>query len=430
MTTRLPPADLAFVCVFLTAFACPASAQVSGASGAEFTVDLDVSSSEIRRNVALLTTAAEIVNRAADFGLDHLFTAGDGRAPRKILWRLGRLWFVNLPVAALTHGAAHDAGHVARGHEAGFRTLSIDIVQWPWPVPIAQSVEYPEPTEGELPPAALMPVIGGGEQAAHVQEALLTERIYSRDRADYFDWVLLAYAQLDAPVYAAWDLDRRRFRDQSTLFAGDQPLGDFVVFALLLAEQQDRGGPLKGAASQMDLVRRNADRLRRAAWLNLADFALWAGVTRVAQYVITGERTSVNPTLSIGKWRLVPGAYSTLSSLGPEKGIDVRFVTTRYLPGLEVRWIDTPADTRLWAAGFTLRARNRPRFLPEVRTDLWQRPGRRAGLRLEAGGRGALTIARRVFDASFQVGYKSEGYLADAPMRAGLLGSFGVAVKF
>src|SRR5207244_3057525 len=101
------------------------------------------------------------------------------------------------------------------------------------------------------------------------------------------------------------------------------------------------------------------------------------------------------------------------------------------LHGVQLRWIDTPTNQRLWGLGFNLRGRNNiPRFLPEVHGDVWQRAGRRPGVRLELGGRVPMSLARRAFDASLQVGYKSEGYLADAPMKAGVLASLGVALKF
>ncbi len=394
-------------------------------------VDVEISSSEIERNAALMATAAQVGNAAADLGLDALFGRPAERTVGQALRRLGQLWLVNMPIASLAQGRAHDFGHIARGHELGLVTESIEILQWPWPIPIAQSVEH---GGGLATDYETLAIFGGGEHGSHVQQELLLDRIYSRDRANYFDWVLFAYAQLDAPVYAWWDLRRERLTDEAIDFAispdfdaiSDQRamLGDYGQFAISMTRIETNGYQDGG------FVREYADRLRQAVWMNVIDFSLWAGVARVADYVITGKRDAPIPLLKVGRIGFVPGAYSNLSSDGPEKGVRLRMVTPRYLPHVEVRWIDSVSKRRLWGVGAGLRTRSTARFGPELRTDLWQRDGQGAGFRFEAGVRRQLTVGKRPLDASFRIGYKSEGYLADAPRKSGPLASFGVAMRF
>jgi hypothetical protein len=392
-------------------------------------VDVEISSSEIERNAAIMATAAEVGNAAADLGLDALFGRPDERKLGQALRRLGQLWFVSLPIASLAQGRAHDFGHIARGHEIGVVTESIEILQWPWPIPIAQSAER---GGGMVTDYERLAIFGGGEQGSHVQQELLLDRIYSHDQANYFDWVLFAYAQLDAPVYAWWDLRRERLTDAaidiatSPDFEGDRRavLGDYGQFAISMTSID--ANEYSGTAR----VRRYADSLKRAVWMNLLDFSLWAGVARAADYVITGDRNVPIPVLKIGRLALVPGAYASLSSDGPEKGVRVRMVTSRYLPHVDVRWIDTVSNRRLWGIGAGLRTRSTARLGPELRTDLWQRDGKGAGFRLEVGARRQLTVGKHPLEASFRVGYKSEGYLSDAPLKAGPLASLGVGMRF
>lgn len=394
-------------------------------------VEVEVSSSEIERDAALTATAAQVGNAAADLGLDALFGKPDGHRVGPVLRRLGQLWLVSMPIASLAQGRAHDFGHVARGHELGIETDSIKILQWPWPIPIAQSAET---GSGVATDYETLAIFGGGQQGSHVQQELLLDRIYRRERANYFDWVLFAYAQLDAPVYAWWDLRRERLTDQAIemalnpdLFgASDRRavLGDYGQFAISMTRIDTNG--YADAAH----VRPYADSLRRAVWMNVLDYSLWAGVVRVADYVMTGDRDAPIPVLKIGGVAFVPGAYANLSSDGPEKGVRVRIVTPRYLPHVDVRWIDSSTTRRLWGIGAGVRTRSTARFGPELRTDLWQRDGKGAGFRLEAGARGQVTAGKHPLETSFRVGYKSEGYLADAPRKAGPLVSLGVAMRF
>jgi len=370
---------------------------------------------------ALFLAAGQAVNRAADLGLDAAFGRTDTRRGRDVIARLGRIWFVNLPIAALTHGAIHDAGHFARHGEFTDEPGRRVIEQWPWPVPITVSAEYfapPGSPDTEFDDG--LAVLGGGEQASTLTKQRLADQIYRRDTAGYFDWMVLTYASLDYPVYAWTDLSR----------GIQQRDGDFRQYA---TEMTYLSPPLQigsRVTQRLEYHLRTEDRLRHDAWLNLADFSLWQGVARVGRYVATGERRTTNGTLSIGGVRFVPSAYATLSSFGPERGADVRLVSSVLLTHLNVRRITTPMNESLWGTGVALRSRDPHRFLPEGNLDVWQRTGKEPGFRLEAGTTRTLTIAGRPMETSIRLGYKTEGYLLDAPQRATVLAAVTVSGRF
>jgi hypothetical protein len=394
------------------------SALVSNGPSAPTEIELELSNSAIHRYTGLFAAAGETLNWGADLGLDALVGANSERRPRDLLARLGRLWFVNLPIASLTHVASHDYGHFARADEAGFHTRALRVTHWPWPIPLTGSVESAGPRPA---PSVQLSELGGGEQAVYTLKQTLTDKIYSANTANYFDWLVLGYAALDYPMYAWSDLSPSSLTSFDAFFR-TQP-GDFRQYVLALAE-------IESGEIKIRTVREYANGIRRDAWLNLADYALWAGFARVGAYVVTGSRQTTNPAIRIGALRIVPGAHATLSSLGPEKGVDVRLLTSAYLSHLDVRAIALPSGRHLWGSGVTMRSRETSRFLPEARADIWQRPTEGPGFRFEAGARHELPAFGGRLDASFHVGYKSAGYLADAPERAGILLSLSGTLRY
>jgi hypothetical protein len=410
------------IVLFVLGAALPVSAQVSNGPSAPSEIELEISNSAIRRYAGLFAAAGETLNWGADLGLDALVGENSERRPRDLLARLGRLWFVNLPIASLTHAASHDYGHFARGDEAGFHTRAIRVTHWPWPIPLSGSVEGDGEVDGPRPdPSVQLPILGGGEQGAYTLKQTLTDRIYSTNTADYFDWLVLGYAALDYPMYAWSDLSPSSLASFEAFFR--TPPGDFRQYVLALDE-------IESGEIKIRTVREYSTGIRRDAWLNLADYALWAGFARVGEYVVTGSRRTTNPAVRIGAVRVVPGAHATLSSLGPEKGIDVRLLTSAYLSHLDVRAITLPSGRHFWGGGVTMRSRETSRFLPEARADIWQRPTEGPGSRFEVGARHEIPAFGGRLDGSFHVGYKSAGYLSDAPERAGILLSFSGAVRF
>src|SRR5690349_10375653 len=96
---------------------------------------------------------------------DRALGRTEGSGASRTLVGLAKLWLVNLPIAALAHGIAHDYGHFARLDEQSIHARHRHISQWPWPVPITISDE--DFAGGErLAPERLLAVSGGGEQAS------------------------------------------------------------------------------------------------------------------------------------------------------------------------------------------------------------------------------------------------------------------------
>lgn len=425
----------------LVALGCAPSvrAQSTAAVDTAAGISVEVSTSDMVRRTAIFISAGQVLNRATDAGLDAAIGKSDGRGTRGILTRLGRLWFVNLPIAALAQGAAHDSGHIARWAEFSDEPVRRHIKQWPWPIPIAVSVEYVdiEPPLGVSGAPRARAVIAGGEQGSTLTKQRLGDEIYRHDTATYFDWVLLAYSSLDYPVYAWTDL-----RQRNTV------AGDFSQYSEDITVKNPPPGVALTGDAYFDYVaadaRRKSDRLRHDAWLNLIDFSLWQSIQRVGRYVATGERSTRNAAISVRGVGVVPAAYGTLTSLGPERGMDLRFIATSFLTRVNLRCTTDPSDlTRrnlprltassdrlLWGSGLALRSRDSHRFLPEATIDVWQRPDKSAGIRIEAGTMHALTIAGRPWEASVRLGYKSEGYLLDAPQRATPLASVRLSARF
>lgn len=380
-------------------------------------VDLEFATSELPRRVGLYTAMGEAANRGADVALDKLLGPHEGSSRSGIALRLGRLWFVNLPIAALSAAASHNAGHFARMNEVSNEDHFLRVTQWPWPIPLVGTIEW----GGTLlvTPLDERSVFGGGEQGSRVAHDRLADKIYASERADYFDWVLLAYASLDFPAYAWTDLRPSHFSSLDTLFNSGR--ADFSNYVLSVA----------GDYWEPDLaaIDRHASEIRHSAWLNLADLALWSAVGRTAQYVATGERSTKGLVLPIGRYRIVPGAYASLATPGLERGVDVRVVGDGYLTHVNLRRTSLASGGR-WAAGLGVRPRLNAKLKPEGQLDLWQQLDAGPGFRVEVGARGPLRTGSQPFTTSFRIGYKTKGYLADAPYRATLLASISTTIRF
>ena len=370
----------------------------------------------------------EAANRGADLALDRAFTDTRGNGATKIAWRLGRLWFVSMPIASFAHGGAHDGGHFARDDEIVGGGHSRTIVRWPWPVPLLVTTEhsngYDEVHWSEAPASAYLAPIGGGEQGALALRRRLVDAAYTRGDLGYFDAALLAYATLDFPFYAWTDLRGTPFTSESRFYEGTP--GDFRQYA---EAEACVGLPLRQAPSLADM-NRFAGQIRRSAWLNLADTALWSSLHRTFRYVATGEASGSIATIRLGGLRLAAGAYATLGSTGLERGIDVRVQQVSRVIRLNVRSVAVPNGPLRWGGGVALLPRARGGIRPMAQVDVWQGLDHGTGARVEAGLRRTFRKGEQPFDTGFRIGYKSEGYLADAPTGRGVLGSIFTTVRF
>jgi hypothetical protein len=177
-------------------------------------------------------------------------------------------------------------------------------------------------------------------------------------------------------------------------------------------------------------VRANATTLRHGVWLNLADYSLWAGMWQTITYVLTGSERLSNPALSVAGLRLIPGAHFTITPIGMEKGIDVRAVLPRQLIRTGIRWTSTPSGQTLWGGTIAVVPRSERSLSFRLVTDVWQRERMSAGFRIEAGPEYTRPGNHRFAGLAASVGYKTSGYLAGTPFRAGMVGSIGPRFRF
>lgn len=390
---------------------------LSAQSPARPEVEFNVGNSAIRRTNGLVLGAAQLANIGADVALDKLFGNTTGPSPGKVAGRLARLWLVNLPIAALANGIAHDYGHVGRLDELGARTHTRHVEIWPWPIPITISRE-PAPQDRLFTSNELLSVFGAGIQASTSMRNNITDKILLGDSADYFDYAMLGYAIFDYTGYAWWDLRNRAGRP-------DVPratTGDFSAYTQTL-------GLFETPAARADAGEREVSGFKIASWLNLLDYSLYAAIRGTWDYVHDGHRSSDIRTLRFGGLKLVPGLRASLTPLGPERTLDVRVVLERYLSTFEVRRIATPTRGTAWGVGAGLKSRDVTRFTPEARIDLAEQGDHSRMFRFEIGLRGPVPGTGGHLLAAPSVGFKTTGYLADMPERSGGIVNLAVTLR-
>jgi hypothetical protein len=421
---------IARISIGVLAWASVAQAQCRSNASATF---FDLSTAELQRKVVVFTAIGTAVNRFADVAIDHLVCdrqSGSGRNERVrgVAIRLARLYFVNLPIAALTEGVGvHGAGHFVQAHQNGLTGEGRHVDRWPWPLPVVKVREFVGITR-ELPVddvTTVLSLVAGGEEGASVLEDNTLERLYGSHKTNYFDWVLLAYAKLDSATYALVDLRPRYF---SSFPAFDNPSdrpGDFRQFAVQFAALKMTSQGADGAS--IEDTRKIGDKLRKNALLQLADFGLWASVFRVATYV-AGAEGSTPPAISIGPVRFVPKFYAALRPVGIERGISSIILLKEAVTSIRIGTIETPSGGSLPTYGMTV-TRPNAAFQARVSGDVWKDSvSGRFRFRLETGIDRPVRPRRVTWNGS--VSYKTTGHLQGWPFRDGFSAAAGVGVVF
>jgi hypothetical protein len=390
-------------------------------------VSIDLSSWRIERNTSLAAAAGATISRLSDAALDQAFGKPTGTRGRDIASRIARLYVVQAPIASLTHTLTHEFGHIARAQEAGAGRISIQVHPWPWPVPVTGATSRPVDPFFETPPDRLT-TLAAGEEAAGLLADRVIDAIYAEDSARYSDWLLTIYASLDMPMYTWTHIRRSQLRSEEAFFTSPRLQSDPAEYALVFTELEAFSSP--HGEFTFAAVRRNANRLRNGVWLDLLDFSLWAGMWQTITYVLTGSERLPNPALIIGGVRLVPGAHFTITPIGMEKGVDVRSVFRRQVLRTGIRWTSTPTRKTLWGATAAVIPRSGRWLSVRIAADVWQRERMGPGFRLEAGPEYTRKGSHRFAGVGGSIGYKSSGYLAGAPFRAGFMASIGPRIRF
>ncbi|HEY2905739.1 MAG TPA: hypothetical protein VGJ29_07540 [Vicinamibacterales bacterium] len=254
----------------------------------------------------------------------------------------------------------------------------------------------------------------------------MLESIYAGEHATYFEWAMLAYAKLDMPLYVLSDLRSSRLKSLSA-FTEDEPLADPRQLTAIYAATKAIASGQPGVRFQD--WRNEGLQIRRNAWLNFADFGLVEAFRRVVTYAVTGEREATPSAIRIGRLGIVPAAYSTFTSRGLQRGVQVLVRNQNHLLDFEWGRTDDLSGRELDSVRVGVRPR-RQRWGPDFQSDLWQRAGQRPGFHFEVGATGPTKFAPHLAEVGIRLGYKTAGFLRDQPMRAGLVGSVSIGVKY
>ncbi len=180
--------------------------------------------------------------------------------------------------------------------------------------------------------------------------------------------------------------------------------------------------------------------LKQRAWLMLADPVLASAAYGFAiAYIGRGERRASLPMIPItGSARYLPTAGFAMTPYGSEWWTDQNFVTTDRLARVRLRFGDAGA-THPFGIGLDLtRAIRRDRFDAGVVAHVWRQPPLDApptSTRLNTGAFGAATInvplgarATSRNSVTANIGYKSAGFVAGEPLRAGVVARIGATI--
>lgn len=388
----------------------------------------------LERRIELSTTIAQVANEAANVALDRLWCPQDRRSVVAALARAGRLYFIAFPAAALVVGyGAHEGGHTARAVDSGWTDLHLDITKWPWPTPYIRASGYGVGPPGYRSANSELYNIASGEEGSRRMAEAMLDRVYATDTSHYFDWILLGYARLEFTAYALYDLTPAVVADPSRLFNGGY---DFRAYAIEFTSLTNR------TRISVDDFQKTARRLRRDAFLNVADMSLVSALLHTWRYIRDGETTTGVSTLSVHGIRVAAGAFASLGADGPERGLNAIVVLDRLFLRGQFSHIDAYGTTDLWAGTLTSRWRRdegiSPRFSAEVRQAQtepeWtsRTTAHRHGqtLRVGTGATGDLRLGSRPAEWDFDLSYKTRGYLPGLPTPAGLSAGVGITVAF
>jgi hypothetical protein len=346
------------------------------------------------------------------------------------------LYFIAFPTAALVVGyGAHENGHMARAVEEGWTQIDIDIQKWPWPTPFIRASGYGVAPNVATPYRPLYDVASGEEGSRRLAESLL-ERLFAREDSNYFDWVLLGYAKLEYSAYALYDLTPSTIRSPDALFSDGY---DFRSYAIEFTQ-------LKGVGAdglQYRDFQNSARRLRRDAFLNMADLTLASALVRTWRYIRHGETIGRAPALSWQGVTVTGGAFASLAAEGPERGLNALAVTQRLLVRSQISHIDAYGADDLWAWALSSRWRSEHGLAPRLSLEMrqaqtpfeWGPDDRRAHkdgetIRIGLGASGVFLPRSRPVNWDIDVSYKTRGYLPGTPTRAGASASGALEVTF
>jgi hypothetical protein len=423
------------VAVWLACLTIPAAA--IGQTRSSSRVTIDVSNWRLRTSVSAAMAGGQLLHRGTDALFDRAAAETFSSHQRRGRFARGlKLLAVDLPIAAISHTLAHEAGHITRLNEDHIRHGRIQITQWPWPVPFMDAqtqIRSPFPMPDD--PRVMTHAAAGGE-AAVVRDRFLGDTIAATGGLDYFQSAQLIYSRLETPGAAWIHLADSTFDSEADFFGGKYGPTDSRVFVRTFEFVR------RGRVS-LDDFHTSATTVRRQSLLALADLQLWGAVTRVASYVLSGETAGPLPAIRVGSARLLPRATFGLTARGIARGGQALVLTPGAAFDVSVTSTlapishpeqpvtrdaaDVASDRHLWDGHVRIMPTHSRLRIQHVDAVVWQQDTRGIGGSAEIGW--AVPLPQTRATAGVSLGYKTRGYLAGAPDRAGWFLGASLTVK-
>jgi hypothetical protein len=422
----------------LTFVAATATAQTSS----QPTVHIEIGNWDLRRHVELVAAGADVVHAATEAALGRAFeTVSTSRDRRGRLFRIGKLYVVDLPTVAVAHTLGHEYGHASRHREYQVYSAGFRLENWPWPVPFVNGLPKPGTSSQGAFDARGLGLVSGGYEAGRVRDRRFADDFASPGGVDQFLAARLIYSRLEEPLAGIVYLRESQIREQNFFLGRSASVGpdDMVVYSGALTSVR-----YGGRISTLD-AQSAAREIRRGAPWALLDLQLLGSFYRVANYLWTGDSVGQVPAIKVGDNRFWPRATFALTPVGIARGGDVLWVrdgrsaslhlekteqaaaldvTARTDRGQPIAW--SPPHSR-WGGGLAVSAPIRGmRF--RLEGNVWNQATTGRGGSVE--GRIERSIAPLIArtSASFSLGYKTVGFLAGAPDAARWFVSAGLRI--
>lgn len=405
-------------------------------------IQIEVGNWDLRRHVELVAAAADVVHAVTEAGLGKVFeTASTSQDRRGRLFRLGKLYTVDLPIVALAHTVGHEFGHTSRLREEQFPSAGFRLKNWPWPVPFVDAVHRSGSGTflNRFDPGALG-IAAAGYEAGRVRDRRFADAFSGQGGIDYFSAARLVYSRLEEPLALAFYL-------RESELAGKDP----VLQPATVRIQDPRAYAIALTAVQHNRVsegdfRRTARRIRGGAPWALLDLQLAGSVYRLADYLWTGRVVGEALSIHVGKSRLWPRATFALTPVGIARGAELLWVHERVAVmaaaekteqavaletiGLTERGFPILADRTpsLWGGHVSVWSHRRSASM-RLDAHLWNQAATGRGGAVEARVERSLAATGTHLSPTLSVGYKTAGYLAGAPDAARWFGSIGMTIR-
>jgi hypothetical protein len=375
---------------------------------------LEFSSVPIERHAAAIETITRLADRTVLWMFDEAVPGDRVRAPgvTGFALRLGKWMVLDAPVAAYADILGHESGHYARLREFG-HPAQLVIAGSPWTLRLAQVR-----SEGLEDPSELPAIYAAGFESTVVMRERIERRIAQRGHASSMDLTLVLTGLAQTIGYVVTDLQPGRLDRFPPVDPGDAR----GYVATLLAQ-----APGDVTRAEYETL---AGRVRRRAWLNLADTGLLTvGAGLFRDYLWRGQRDMPLRWMRLGPVEVMPRIRYHLSPVGPEHQVRSLFRAGGASGHAYVRWTDPVHGGRLVGAGLEQSAAARGRWQPTFRLDFWRNPDAGPSGRAEVS---TLVASRRQgrLLLVLTAGAKGRGYVVGQALGAGGYGGIGAGLRF